>query len=123
MLSDHEVITNYIKLQTESFLTELEDFYPFGVAIMHNGEVKPLAAYLDEDELSVKALLPILENHIQDRMANQEYRLGAVALAVVVIENELSFDAIQIRFYHLGRNIEHINLKYFIYEKKTTLWL
>ncbi len=121
--ADYDTITNYIKRNIELFLTEMHDFYSFGAAILDNGELQPLAAHLDEDEASIETLLPIFESHLEEKAANNEYRLGVMALAVLIKENGLSFDAVQIRFYSHGNDLQYINHRYQTNEKKQTLWL
>lgn len=121
--ADYNSITNYIKRNIEAFLTEMDDFYPFGAAVLNNGELQPLSAYLDEDEASTETLLPILENHLKEKVTNNEYRLGAVAIAILIKEDGLSFDGVQIRFYHPDGNLEYLNYKYLTDDKKITTWL
>lgn len=116
--ADYDTITNYIKRNIELFLTEMHDFYPFGAAILDKGELQPLAAHLDEDEASIETLLPIFESHLEEKVANNEYHLGAVALAVLIKENGLSFDAVQIRFYSHEKDVHNVNYKYLTDEKK-----
>jgi hypothetical protein len=123
MLSDQKIITTYIKRQIEAFIVEMDDFYPFGAAVTNDGELKPLAAYLDDDETSVEALLPILENHIQTHIGNYKYRLCAIALSVLIKENGSSFDAVQIRFYQNSKETAQVNYKYLKGEKKAIVWL
>jgi|GEM_PF-5997343 len=56
----------------------MEDFYPFAAAITVQGELKPLAAYLEDNELSVEALLAMLDRRINEQLIASTFRLGAI---------------------------------------------
>jgi len=61
MQADKDKLIHYIKAQVESFLKEMDDFYPFGAAISSTEELKPIGAYLDAQEVSVSNLINMLE--------------------------------------------------------------
>lgn len=122
MQTDQDQLVNYIKAQTEAFLKEMEDYYPFGAAITSIGELKPLGVYLDEDEISVEALLTMLEEHITKNLEGERFRLGAIAVAVAIRVGEQTFDAVQIRFYERDKEMSSVNYKYLV-ANGITQWL
>ncbi len=122
MQTDQSKLVNYIKAQVEAFLAEMEDFYPFGAAIATDGELKPLGAYLEEEELSVQALFTILEEYIAQNISSGGVRVGAIALAGIIREDGQAFDAVQVRFYEQCKEEATVNYKYLVVDGATK-WL
>jgi len=122
MQTDQDKLVHYIRTQAKAFLAEMEDFYPFGAAVTTDGELKPLAAYLDEEELSVQALLAILEAHIEKELTCERFRIGAIAIAITIKEASQAFDAVQIRYYEKDAEVSTVNYKYLMTNGNTS-WL
>jgi hypothetical protein len=122
MQTEQDKLVTYIKAQTEAFLKEMDDFYPFGAAVTTHGELKPLAASLDDDELSVQALLSLLEEHVDSNLLCKRFTLAAIAVAVTIKEAGQAFDAIQIRLYERDTEMRVINYKYSLTKGNTSWW-
>ena len=115
--SDSENIIALIKQQAALFLLDAEEFYPFGTYIDKFGKIKPIGVYLEESDPSATLLISMLENYLKQSMDNKILKIGAIAINVVISENGSRQDAIEIRIYKPGFEIEKRYFKYHIKDK------
>lgn len=108
---DQSRLVDFIKQHINVFLQQMDDFYPFGVQIKSDGSISSVAAYLEED-LSVHALITMLEDSIAKKILEKTIHIGAVAVAIKVFEHGQDMDGVQIRFYQAGAQPDFINLAY-----------
>lgn len=123
MQTDQDRLVDYIKAQVEAFLKEMEDFYPFGAAITTEGELKPLGAYLKENELSFQAMLTMLAKHMDKNIISERFSLGAITINVTVKEDDLAYDGVQVRFYERVKAVRVVNYKYHLDQSSKLTWL
>lgn len=104
------ILVDNIKRQLKLYLSELGEFAPFGCAIYSNNQVAPLSAYVGDFTNSNK-LISLLENNIAYKLNSYDYLVAAIAINIIVTENDEKYDAIELRVYKKDKKtrIERIN--------------
>ena len=110
MINIETSLIGNIKEQLKLYLTELGEFAPFGCAIDCNNKLVPLGAYI-EDFTNSSELISLLENIIAYKLNSSDYLIAAIAINIVVTENDEKFDAIELRIYEKDKKtkVERIN--------------
>lgn len=118
-----ERLITYIKQHIESILHNLNEFHPFGATLNANGELHPIPAFAGDDDISVPALLNLLEAHVGNSLLTDEAKLGAIAVEVPLHEQGQMVDAVQIRFYEKNKPVHSTDLKYRLDANGIAEWL
>jgi hypothetical protein len=116
--ADSENIIALIKQQATLFLLDGEEFYPFGTYIDMSGQVKPIGAYLEDNNPSTSHLISMLENYLKQKIDDKTLKIGVIAINVAISENGSTQDAIEMRLYKPNIEIERRYLKYHIKDKQ-----
>jgi len=99
-------------------LDDANEFFPFGVAIGKNHDIKPISIYFGEEHPSTIDVLEKLEKALKDRLEKKEYLYAAMGLDVYInINTSMGIEkktALEIRFYFK----ESTSKYYFLYFKK-----
>lgn len=90
-----------IKLQAEAYLLDAGEFFPFGVGISAANDIKPLSAYIYEenDRPPSLPLINLLERHVERELSIGNYLIAALAIDVTLTENNERYDALEIRIF------------------------
>jgi hypothetical protein len=98
-------LTQIIKQQAELFLLDSGEFFPFGSSIDADNQITPIGAYIEDknDKPASLDVINLLEKDIRDEIESGRYILAAIAVDVLLRENGKSFDALQIRFFEIGK--------------------
>uniref|UniRef100_UPI00292D1347 hypothetical protein n=1 Tax=Pedobacter heparinus TaxID=984 RepID=UPI00292D1347 len=64
-----------------------------------NDQIKPVSAYLNDDFPSSLELISMLENGLKKGVKNGDYKIAVLVIDVTIKENNISTDAIELRFF------------------------
>jgi len=106
-----------IKQQAEVFLLDAGEFFPFGSCIDSDNKIIPIGAFIEHenDRPASLEVISLLESGMHKELEQGRYLCGAIAVDVLLKENEKTFDAMQIRFFEIGK--EYVEtFKYIIEE-------
>lgn len=94
-----EKLKDNITLQAKNYLSEFDEFYPFGAVITLNGELKPTSVYFNEEFPTKESVLKNLENALKKDVENNTYSAVAIGVDVLTIPPGMAekMDAIEIR--------------------------
>ena len=106
-------LINVIKQQVELFILNAGEFYPFGSCIDKNDNIIPIGAYIEDenDRPPSLELISLLEKSIRKGILNENFTIGAIAIDVVIKEYGESYDAVEIRFFEVGKEYK-MHFKY-----------
>ena len=99
MKKDIEKLITAIKEQVQIFLLDAGEFYPFGTCIDKKNQIRPVSAYLNNDFPSSLELISMLEKRLKEGVGNGDYRVAVLVVDVTVKEDNISNDAIELRFF------------------------
>jgi hypothetical protein len=107
-----QIIDN-IKMYAEAFLLDAAEFYPFGTLIKPSGETVPLAADIEaeNDMPPSDDILEVLQDYL---VSNADYRIAAIGVDILLTMNSQKYDALQIRIFEQGKQIEDLRFMYVI---------
>lgn len=114
-------LINIILQQAEIFLLDAGEFFPFCSCLDKSNNIIPVIANIKDknDRPASSDVISLLERGIKERLASEEYILGAIGVDVTGNRNGVTFDAIEIRiFYAYKNNVDKIYYKYNIRENK-----
>ena len=94
-----EKLKDNITFQAKNYLKEFGSFYPFGVVIEANGELRPTSVYFGEEHPSNEDVLKNLEKALKKGIENNSYKAVAIGVDVLTIppDKQEKIDAIEIR--------------------------
>jgi len=84
-----------IKDQAELFLLDAAEFYPFGTYINMQNEIVPVGPSSDNEHPDISSMIKQLENYLR----TVKHKIAALAIEVSINENDVKYDALEIRFY------------------------
>lgn len=84
------------------FLLDAGEFYPFGSCVDKNNQLRPVGVYVDDEYPSALTVLSILEKNVKKGVEEGNYKIAAIALEVTIKENDVVYDAIEIRVFEDG---------------------
>lgn len=116
--TDSENIIALVKQQASLFLLDAAEFSPFGTYIDMSGQVKPIGAYLEDNNPSTSHLISMLENYLKQKIDDKTLKIGVIVVNVVISENGSTRDAIEMRLYKPSIEVEKRYLKYHIKDKQ-----
>jgi len=108
-------IINALKQQAELFLLNADEFYPFGTYINKKGAVIPVGAYFENDKTPSLEIIDLIEKAFNDHLQKGDCKIAAIAIDVTVKENNETYDAVEMRFFEVDKEVYK---KYFKYEVK-----
>ncbi|MBD1366490.1 hypothetical protein IDJ77_21935 [Mucilaginibacter sp. ZT4R22] len=102
-----------IKMYAEAFLLDAAEFYPFGTLIKASGETVPLAGDIEaeNDMPPSNDVLSVLQNYLE---SNVDYVIAAIGVDILLGLNNQKYDALQIRVFEAGKQIEDLRFIYVI---------
>nr|WP_121271548.1 hypothetical protein [Pedobacter schmidteae] len=112
MKKNIEKLIKVIKEQVQTFLLDAGEFYPFGTCIDRNDQIKPISAYLNDDFPSSLELISMLEKRLKEGVQNGDFKIGVLVIDVTVKENNISADAIELRFFQPNNLDDKQYIKY-----------
>ena len=110
-------LTQAIKQQAELFLLDAGEFFPFGSSIGSDNQIITIGAYIEDenDRPASLEVMSLLERSIHKELEQGRYLCGAIAVDVLLRENGKTYDALQIRFFEIGKEFVE-TFKYIIEE-------
>jgi len=99
MSIDLEKLISVIKEQVQMFLLDAGEFYPFGTCIDKDGKIKPVSAFLEGDFPSSLELISLLEKQLREGILNGNYKISVLVIDVSVKEDNIKYDAMELRFF------------------------
>ncbi|BAU52601.1 hypothetical protein [Mucilaginibacter gotjawali] len=107
-------LVEILKQQAELFLLDAGQFFPFGTYINMQNEIIPVGAYFENDQTSSAEVIELLEKALNDHIEKRECQIAAIAIDVTIKENQVSYDAIELRFFEPEKEACNMYLKYTI---------
>jgi hypothetical protein len=107
-----EELIKTIKEQVQIFLLAAGEFYPFAACIDRENRIKPVGVYLENDNPSTLEVVAILELNIREGMENGDYRMAALAIDVTIKEENVDFDAVELRIFDMNNQDYKRYVKY-----------
>ena len=105
-----------LKQQAEVFLLDAGEFFPFGTYINMQNEIIPMSAYFENDQTSTAEVIELLEKALKDKIEKKECQIGAIGIDVTIKDNQVSYEAIAIRFFEPEKEVYKIYFEYVINE-------
>ena len=115
-MDEIEKLIEVSKVQAEAFLLNAGEFYPFGNYINKEDKIKPALIYLENDMPQSQEVIEVLEKLFESELTD-DYKWAALAVDVLLTENDEKADALQIRFFEAGKEVNKIYLKYIVNKK------
>ncbi len=102
-----EKIKENLILQAEYYLKQFESFYPFGCVIEKNDNIKPVSAFLENDNPDTVEVLNELTNGLRKGIQKKDYKAVGIAVDVSVIppNKKEKMDALELRIWNQGKKI------------------
>jgi len=98
-----EKMLNAMTLQAKAFLKEMGMFYPFGTAVNKKGEITPIGAFVEDENLSSNILIQMLEKRINEGIADNTFIMGAIGIDVNInLDHNKKSNAVEIRTIQKG---------------------
>jgi hypothetical protein len=88
--------------QVQMFLLAAGEFYPFAACINRENRIKPIGVYLENDNPSSLEVVAILEINIREGMENGDYKMAVLAIDVTIKEENVDFDAVELRIFDMN---------------------
>ncbi len=112
--SDVEKLIRVLKLQAEAFLLNAKEFYPFGTYISVEDKIVPVSAYLGNNHPASSEVIDSLEKTFILKMQNGESKISAIAIDIVITENNERYDGVEMRFFEAHKDVYKKYFKYLI---------
>ena len=109
-------MVDIIKKQAEVFLLDANEFFPFATYIASDNRNVPVGAKFEDDRTPALEVIDLLERGLKDHIQKGECKIGVIAVDVVRKENNVVYDAIELRFFELNKDIYNNYLKYKVME-------
>ena len=118
---DADQLMDHILHYAKHFLTEADEFYPFGAVIQHDGRLRSVGISMEEEHPNCKVVLTELESALKEALARDVYRAAAVGLDVYIKPQQADklhekTTAIQVTVYSRTSSL----IKYFAYRKQAS---
>ena len=109
------VLTDNIKSQAEYFLTDAQEFYPFGASINYRNEVIPVSVYFGEDHPDSNDVIAQLAPTLNEGLQKGKYKMAALGLDVYNTDaNGVKSAALEIRIMHMEGQLATFHIPYYI---------
>jgi len=115
-MNDVDRLVTAIKQQTELFLLDAGEFYPFASAISKEGDIIPIGAYFEDDNPTSQIVIELLEKNLNELILIGNHTVSAIAINVAIKNMDEEFDAVEIRFFELDKPVYQKSFKYTINE-------
>jgi len=107
-------VAEILKRQATLFLLDAGEFYPFGTCINSTDKVVPVGAYFENDHPLSQEVIELLEKGLIHGVQKGEYKIAALAIDITIRENNVTYDAIETRFFEPGKEVYKKLFKYII---------
>lgn len=109
---DTQQLIEILKEHAAVFLNDADEFYPFGVAIGREREIKSIGVYLENEHPESEDVLAVLEGTIDKNLSNGEYRMAVIGLDVYLSSANGKTFAVEVRIFTNGNKIEKLRIPY-----------
>lgn len=107
-----EQLIEILKKHAVAFLNDADEFYPFGVGIGRERDIKSIGVYLENDYPESEEVLAVLERAIDKNLSNGEFMIAAIALDVYLSTANEKTSAVEVRIFTSENKIEKLHIPY-----------